>query len=26
MSFATRRVFVTPLERGPWIAATGSLE
>jgi predicted aspartyl protease len=26
LSFSTRRVFVTPLERGPWIAATRSLE
>jgi hypothetical protein len=22
MSFSTQRVFVTPLERGPWIAVT----
>ncbi len=26
LSFATHRLFVTPLERGPWIAATQSIE
>jgi hypothetical protein len=24
LSFSTQRVFVTPLARGPWIAATQS--
>jgi hypothetical protein len=26
LSFSTQRVFVTPLDRGPWIAATQSGE
>jgi predicted aspartyl protease len=26
LSFSTQRVFVTPLQRGPWIAATESIE
>ena len=26
LSFSTQRVFVTPLERGPWLAVTGTTE